>query len=80
MFNDIKPIADGIIAGDTDIIRCGMQQTVSHSYLFETYLHDLFDKGKISLDMAREFSTETSIFDQMHMGTYTIPRVEGLKG
>ena len=79
MFNDIKPINDGIVDGDTDGIRIGMQQTVSHSFLFEEYLLRLYKSGKIDLEHAREFTTDQSVFDQMLMGTYSVPRLESLK-
>lgn len=79
LFNDIKPIADGITVGNTDLIRIGMQQGISHSIVFEAYLHDLYKAGKIDLDAAREFSSEESMFDQMRMGTYSIPRLDTIK-
>ncbi len=79
LFNDIKPINDGIIMGDTDAIRIGMQQTISHSFLFEEYLCRLYKEGKVDLENARLFATEQSIFNQMVMGTYSVPRVESLK-
>lgn len=78
LFNDIKPISDGILHGLTDEIRIGMQQVVSHSFLFEKYLHDLERKGVIDLETARAACTDVSVFDQMHMGTYSIPRVESM--
>lgn len=79
LFNDIKPISDGIIEGDTDAIRIGMQQTVSHSFLFEEYLNKLVRGGKVTVEIAQAFSTDQSMFDQMHMGTYAVPRVESLR-
>ena len=79
MFNDIKPISDGIIMGDTDLIRIGMQQSVSHSFLFEEYLNRLVKNGTIELEQARLFATEVSMLDQMIMGTYSIPRLDSLK-
>ncbi len=79
MFNDIKAINDAIIEGDTDGIRIGMQQSISHSFLFEEYLLRLYKEGAIDLDSAREFATDVSTFDQMLMGTYSIPRLESLK-
>jgi len=79
MFNDIKPVNDGIIAGDTDAIRIGMQQSVGSSFLFESYLYGLFKNKKIDYEHAQLFSTDQSILDQMHMGTYSIPRLESLK-
>ena len=79
MFNDIKPIADAIIEGDTDAIRIGMQQTVSHSFLFEQFLHRLHKDGKIELETAREFATDVSMFDQLQMGTYSVPRLDSIR-
>jgi len=79
MFNDIKPINDGIIDGDTDTIRIGMQQTVSHSFLFEEYLYRLHKSKTVSLETAQYYSTAQSILDQMVMGTYSVPRLDTLK-
>ena len=79
LFNDIKPINDAIMVGDTDAIRIGMQQTISHSFLFEDYLLKLQKAGKISLENAREFATDVSVLDQMIMGTYSVPRLDSLK-
>ncbi|MFA7693611.1 MAG: PilT/PilU family type 4a pilus ATPase [Candidatus Hydrogenedentes bacterium] len=80
LFNDIKPIADAILKGDTDLIRIGMQQTVGHSMLFENYLYKMFKNGIIDLEKARSSCTDVSIFDQMRMGTYAVPRLDSIKG
>ncbi|MCC6142867.1 MAG: PilT/PilU family type 4a pilus ATPase [Candidatus Hydrogenedentes bacterium] len=79
LFKDTKAIGDGIKSGNTDLIRVGMQQTVSHSFLFEQYLYDLYKKGKITLENARGECTDVSIFDQIHMGTYSVPRLDSIK-
>jgi twitching motility protein PilT len=79
MFNDIKPINDAIVEGDTDGIRIGIQQTVSHSFLFEDYLHKLYKAGKIDIEHAQKFSTDQSVLDQLIMGTYSVPRLDSLK-
>jgi len=79
LFNDIKPINDGIMEGDTDGIRIGIQQTVSHSFLFEDYLHKLYKAGKIDIEHAQKFSTDQSVLDQLIMGTYSVPRLDSLK-
>ncbi len=80
LFNDTKPITDGIVLGDTDMIRIGMQQTVGASFLFETYLHRMYKKGDVTLENVRLFCTDQSIFDQMFMGTYSVPRLDTIKG
>jgi len=79
LFNDIRPISEAILAGDTDGIRIGMQQTVSHSFLFEDYLYRLYKAGKIDLEHAQAFTTDQSVFDQLVMGTYSVPRLDSLK-
>ncbi len=79
LFNDIKPINDSILDGNTDAIRIGMQQTVSRSWLFETYLYKLYKQGVITLEMAHNYATDESILDQMLMGTYSVPRLESIK-
>lgn len=79
LFNDIKPINDAIMDGDTDGIRIGMQQTTSRSWIFEKYIFQMFKDGKISHDHALQFCTDQSIFNQMAMGTYSVPRLESIK-
>lgn len=79
-FNDTKAINDSIMKGDTDGIRIGMQQSASRSFIFEKYLFDLYKKNTITLDNARKLATEASVLDQMLMGTYTIPRLDSIKG
>ena len=80
MFNDVKAINDSIVEGHTDGIRIGMQQTVSHSFLFETYLKRLYKEKIVDLELARRHATDVSIFDQMVMGTYSVPRLDSVKG
>lgn len=80
LFNDIKPIGDAILKGDTDLIRVGMQQTVGHSMLFETYLYKAYKNNVLDLENARTTCTDVSIFDQMRMGTYAVPRLDSIKG
>lgn len=79
MFNDIKPLNDAILEGDTDGIRVGMQQTVSHSFLFENYLYGMYKKKQITLENAHFWCTDASILDQMIMGTYSVPRLDSIK-
>lgn len=80
MLKDIKAIGDGIMHGDTDLIRIGMQQSVSHSFLFEQYLYTMYKEKIIDLEHAQESATDQSVFDQLHMGTYSIPRLDSIKG
>ncbi len=80
MFNDIKQINDSIAVGDTDGIHIGMQQVIGNSFIFEKYLHKLVKDKIIDIEVARQAASDVSILDQMLIGTYTIPRVDGLKG
>ncbi len=75
LFNDVKPITKAIAAGDTSAIRTGMQQTLSASMLFEVYLYKMFKDGIIEIETAREASQDQGLFDQIHMGTYSVPRM-----
>lgn len=79
LFNDIKPLNDAIVEGDTDGIRVGMQQTVSHSFLFESYMYRMYKEGKITLENAHIWCTDQSILDQMIIGTYSVPRLDSIK-
>lgn len=79
LLNDVKAITDGILTGSSMGVRIGMQQTTSHSFIFEDYLYKLLKKGTISLETATHFSTDPSILEQMRMGTYTIPRLDSIK-
>ncbi len=79
MFNDINAINVSILAGDTDAIRVGMQQSASHSRIFEEYILELYHEGVIDLDHAKEYCTDLSTLEQMLMGTYTVPRLESIK-
>ena len=76
LFNDIKPIRDAIDEGSSLKIRIGMQQTLSQSTLFEHYLHDLYKKKVITLETAKDYSQFLDTFEQIHMGTYKVPRLE----
>ena len=79
LFNDVKAVNDGIRSGDSDVIRIGMQQTTSHSIIFEKYIFDLYKQKKINVNVAHDYATDPSILDQMIMGTYTVPRLESIK-
>jgi len=75
LFNDVKQIADGITAGNTNAIRLGMQQNLSESKLFEFYLYDQWKDDIIDLETAQEYAPELSMFEQIRMGTYTVPKL-----
>ena len=75
LFNDVKQIADGITAGNTNAIRLGMQQNLSKSKLFEFYLYEQWKNDVITLETAQEYAPELSMFEQIRMGTYSVPKM-----
>lgn len=75
LFNDVKPISRAMAEGNTVGIKIGMQQSLSASMLFEHYLYDLFKRDIVDIEIAREAAPEVSLFDQIHMGTYSVPRL-----
>jgi len=75
LFNDVKSIAKAIVAGDTLGLRIGMQQSLSASMLFEFYLHRMYTDGLIDLEVAKESAPDLDMFDQILMGTYSVPRM-----
>ena len=56
-----------------------MQQTTTSSFIFEKYLYDMIKRKDVTLEDGRDFSPAVSMLDQMLIGTYSVPRVEGLK-
>ncbi|MFP6581745.1 MAG: ATPase, T2SS/T4P/T4SS family [Candidatus Hydrogenedentota bacterium] len=75
MFNDVKQISKSIIEGNTNGIRLGMQQTLSKSQLFEHYLYDRWKEDLITLETAQLHAPDLSMFEQIRMGTYTVPKL-----
>jgi pilus retraction protein PilT len=76
MFNDVKQISDAIIEGNSGKIRLGMQQTLSASKLFEFFLYEKFKEDAITLETAQQYSPEISMFEQLRMGTYSVPKMQ----
>jgi twitching motility protein PilT len=75
LFNDVKSISKAIVAGDTLALRIGMQQSLSASMLFEFYIHQIYEEGLIDLETAKESAPDLDMFDQILMGTYSVPRM-----
>lgn len=78
LFNDTNVIGDSILAGDSLGLKVGMQQTSSDSFIFEKYLFDLCEQNIISQEVAHEFSSEASVFEQMLLGSYSIPSPDAM--
>lgn len=78
LFNDTKAISDCILSGNTIGIKVGMQQDASQSFIFEKYLYDLYKQEIISLETARDNSSEPAIFEQMKIGTYAAPPLNSM--
>jgi hypothetical protein len=43
-------------------------------------MYRMFKDKKISLEDGQAHSTDQSIFDQLLMGTYSVPRLDAIKG
>ena len=78
LFNDTNIIANSILHGDSLGLKVGMQQTSSSSFIFEQYIYDLFKANVISKETAQTFASEQSIFDQMVLGSYSIPSTDAM--
>lgn len=78
LFNDTNMLANAILHGDSLGLKVGMQQTSSSSFIFEQYLYDLFKANIISKETAQAFASEQSIFDQMVLGSYSIPSTDAM--
>jgi twitching motility protein PilT len=79
LFNDTNIISNAVLAGNSVGIKVGMQQTASSSFIFEKYLHGLCKQEVVAPEVAREFATEPSIFDQMMLGSYAIPSPDSIQ-
>ena len=40
----------------------------------------MYKENKIDLERGKEFATDQSVFDQLVMGTYAVPRLDSIKG
>lgn len=78
LFNDTNIIANAILHGDSMGLKVGMQQTASSSFIFEQHLYDLYKADIISKEIAQTFASEPSIFDQMTLGSYSIPSTDAM--
>ncbi len=78
LFNDTNIISNAVLAGNSMGIKVGMQQTSSASFIFEKYLHGMVKQEVVTSEVARDFATEPSIFDQMMLGSYAIPSPDAL--
>jgi twitching motility protein PilT len=78
LFNDTNMIASAIMRGDSLGLKVGMQQTSSSSFIFEQYLYELCKSEVVSKDVAQTYASEQSVFDQMMLGSYTIPSPDAM--
>ncbi len=80
LVNDHKEITDGILEGNTERISIGVQQeNFTHSVSFERYFYHLVKNKTITEETAMKYAPAPSRLHQMLIGTYKIPRPEGLR-
>ncbi len=78
LFNDTNIIANAILQGNSLGLKVGMQQSSSASFIFEKHLYDLCKANIISQDIAQIYSSDRSTFDQMILGSYSIPTPDAM--
>lgn len=78
LFNDTNIISDSVLMGNSLGIKVGMQQTSSASFIFEKHLYDLCKQNIISQDIAHAFASDPSTFQQMLLGSYSIPTPDAM--
>jgi twitching motility protein PilT len=78
LFNDTNIISNAILQGNSLGLKVGMQQTSSASFIFEKHLYELFKANVISQEVAQIYSSDRSTFDQMILGSYSIPTPDAM--
>ncbi|MCC7334069.1 MAG: PilT/PilU family type 4a pilus ATPase [Pirellulaceae bacterium] len=78
LMNDTNIIANSILQGNSLGLKVGMQQTSSASFIFEQHLFELCKANIISQDIAQIYSSDPSTFNQMLLGSYSIPTPDAM--
>ncbi|MCA9180918.1 MAG: hypothetical protein KDA51_05675, partial [Planctomycetales bacterium] len=78
LMNDTNIIANSILQGNSLGLKVGMQQTSSASFIFEQHLFELCKANIISQDVAQIYSSDPSTFNQMLLGSYSIPTPDAM--
>jgi twitching motility protein PilT len=76
LFKDTVHIEECLLSGNSAALRVAMQQAFSESSIFEESLLQLVKSGLVAEEVAVQYATNPTIFDQMRLGTYTLPSLE----
>jgi twitching motility protein PilT len=76
LFKDTVQIEECLLTGDTAALRVAMQQGFSESSIFEQSLLELVRDRLVAEEVAPEYATNRTLFEQMRLGTYAVPSLE----
>ncbi|HVW01659.1 MAG TPA: ATPase, T2SS/T4P/T4SS family, partial [Planctomycetaceae bacterium] len=79
LFNDTSVMSEALASGNASSVRTAMQQTLSRSRLFETDLKRLTQEKVIAYETGQAYATDTSVFEQMVLGTYAPPTLDSMR-
>jgi hypothetical protein len=79
LFNDTSVMAEALVSGNASSVRTAMQQTLSRSRLFEADLKRLTQEKVIAYETGQAYATDTSVFEQMVLGTYAPPTLDSMR-
>ena len=79
LFNDTSVMAEALVSGNASSVRTAMQQTLSRSRLFEADLKRLTQEKVIAYETGQAYATDTSVFEQMVLGTYAPPALDSMR-
>jgi len=78
LFKDTPQIDECILSGNSAGLRVAMQQSSSESSIFEQSLVTLVKEGLVNDELAADYATNRTIFEQMKLGTYAVPSLESM--
>jgi twitching motility protein PilU len=80
LFKDTVQIEECLLSGDSAALRIAMQQKFSQSSIFEESLLTLVKHNLVAEEVAVQYATNHTIYEQMRLGTYAIPSLETMIG
>ncbi len=78
LFRDTVQIEDCLLSGNSAALRVAMQQSFSESSIFEQSLLSLVKQGLVAEEVAVQYASNATIFEQMRLGTYAVPSLESM--
>lgn len=78
LFKDTPQIEECLLSGNTAALRVAMQQAFSESSIFEESLLSLVKQKLIAEEVAPQYATNATLFEQMRLGTYAMPSLDSM--